>query len=233
MTVHSKLDQTYLQVPLYPPFAEGLEWSNFATVSNAIDITTIRDSLRRVMEQRGVKPTTLSLMVGSNRTLVKDLLEKGKDVQVSTLTKLAGALDVPLSELLASPRVPVVGYIGAGGTVIFEEAETEEGVLRPPGITGQLVALVVNGSSMLPKYRDGDIIYIQRQHDGVLPDYIGEDCAVRLTSGETYIKQLMQGSAEGRFTLLSLNAAPMENVEVEWATPVLFIMPSRSRHLLS
>jgi repressor LexA len=67
----------------------------------------------------------------------------------------------------------------------------------------------------------------------VLLDYLGEDCAVRLTTGETYIKQLIKGSSPGLFTLLSLNAPPIENVEVEWATPVVFIMPARSRHLFS
>jgi phage repressor protein C with HTH and peptisase S24 domain len=202
-------------------------------VADTLDIDTIRETLRRIMDRKGVKPTTLSLRVGNNRTLVKDLLEKGRDVQLGTLTKLAGALDVDLSELLAAPRVTVAGYIGAGGEIIFEDLGREETVIRPPGISGTLVALVVRGSSMLPKYKDGDIIYIQRQHDGWLPDYIGEDCAVRLTTGETYIKQLMAGSAEGRFTLLSLNAEPIVDVEIEWATPVLFIMPARSRHVLS
>jgi phage repressor protein C with HTH and peptisase S24 domain len=195
-------------------------------------MATIRDSLKRIMDSKGVKPTTLSLAVGSNRTLVKDLLEKGRDVQIGTLTKLAGALDVSLAELLAAPRVPVVGFIGAGGEVIFEDADQDDPVARPPGISGTLVALAVNGTSMLPKYKDGDIIYIQREHDGVLPDYIGEDCAVRLTSGETFIKQLIRGSTDGRFTLLSLNAPPIEDVEIEWATPILFIMPARSRYLV-
>lgn len=196
-------------------------------------MATIRDSLKRIMERKKMKPTTLSLAVGNNRTLVKDLLEKGNDVQIGTLTKLAGALDVSLADLLASPRVPVVGFIGAGGEVIFEEVEHDDPVARPPGISGRLVALVVNGTSMLPKYRDGDIIYIQREHDGLLPDYIGEDCAVRLVSGETFIKQLIRGSTEDRFTLLSLNAPPIEDVEIEWATPILFIMPARSRNLLA
>jgi phage repressor protein C with HTH and peptisase S24 domain len=202
-------------------------------MTDATDMDGIRDALRRIMGKQNVKPTTLSLRVGSNRTLVKDLLEKGKDVQIGTLTKLAGALDVPLSEILAAPRVQVVGYIGAGGSVVFEDLGHEDDVLRPPGITGTLIALVVRGTSMLPKYREGDIIYIQREHDGLLPDYIGEDCAVRLASGETYIKQLVKGSAEGRYTLLSLNAAPIEDVEVDWATPVRFIMPARSRHQFS
>lgn len=201
-------------------------------MEDALDLTTIRENLRRAMTRKGKKPTTLSLEVGRNRTLVKDLLEKSQDVQIGTLTKLASALEVPLADLLAAPRVPIVGHIGAGGTIVFEDLGNDETVLRPPGISGTLVALAVRGSSMLPKYKDGDIIYIQRQHDGVLPEYIGEDCAVRLVSGETYIKQLIAGSEPGLFTLISLNAEPMENVEVEWATLVRFVMPARSRQLL-
>lgn len=226
-----RLDRTNCQRWKRPPFLKKSDVANYWAMSEAADIETIRENLRRAMRARDVKPTTLSLQVGKNRTLVKDLLEKSKDIQIGTLTKLASALDTPLSDLLSAPRVTVAGYIGAGGEIIFEDMGHEESVLRPPGISGTLVALVVRGSSMLPKYRDGDIIYIQRTHEGVLPEYVGEDCAVRLASGETFIKQLIEGNQEGRFTLLSLNAPPMENVEVEWATLVRFVMPARSRQL--
>jgi phage repressor protein C with HTH and peptisase S24 domain len=202
------------------------------------NISTIRENLQRIMLRKKIKPTTLSQRIGSSKTLVKDLLTKVSDVQVGTLRKLAGALDVELADLLALPRVPIVGKIGAGGSVVFvalqddELVDPEDTVLRPPGISGKLVALVVEGSSMLPKYRDGDILYIQREHDGVLEFDIGEDCAVRLVTGETYVKQLVKGDEPGRFTLRSLNAGDMENVEVEWATRVLFIMPRRSREMI-
>lgn len=206
-------------------------------MGSTIDIESIRANLRRIMGEKGVKPTTLSLSVGASRTLVKDLLEKTDDVRVSTLTRLASALNVDIDELLEKPRVSVAGYIGAGGQVMFEEfAEhsVDDSMLvpRPPGISGHLIALMVRGDSMLPKYRDGDIIYVQREHDGCLPEYIGEDCAVRISTGETYVKQLAHGSAPGKFTLRSLNAADMSDVEIEWATPVLFIMPFRARQML-
>ena len=153
------------------------------------DIETIRENLQRIMDRKNVKPTTLSQRVGSSKTLVKDLLTKTGDVQFSTLRKLAGALDVELGDLLALPRVPIVGKIGAGGSVVFvalrdeEFIEESETVPRPPGVSGKLVALMVEGSSMLPKYSDGDIIYIQRTHEGILEDDVGDDCAVRLKSG--------------------------------------------------
>lgn len=202
-----------------------------------LDIATIRENLQRIMDRKGVKPTTLSQQVGDSKTLVKDLLTKTNDVRFGTLIRLASALDVDLDELLARPRVAIAGRIGAGGSIAWmdvgEELDPDQTVPRPPGISGKLVALMVDGSSMLPKYKNGDIIYIQRVHEGVLEEYIGEDCAVRLTSGETYIKQLARGSEPERFTLRSLNAPDIENVQLEWATPVLFIMPAKSRLLLA
>lgn len=209
--------------------------SNLAAMADSFSIDDVRGALRRIMKREGVQPTPLSLKVGNSRTLVKDLLEKTDDVKLSTLVKLASALNVEIGELVVQPRVPIAGYIGAGGLVVFEDIgeniEPDQTVLRPPGISGPLIALMVRGASMLPKYRDGDIIYIQRTHDGLLPEYVGEDCAVRLKTGETYIKQVAYGSREGVFNLLSLNAPEMADVEVEWATPVVFIMPARARRL--
>jgi phage repressor protein C with HTH and peptisase S24 domain len=207
-------------------------------MADTADIVTIRENLRRIMHRKGVKPTTLSQRISTSKTLVKELLTKNSDVQLSTLRKLATALEVDLGDLLALPRVPIVGKIGAGGSVAFlairdeDFLEADESVPRPPAVSGKLVALIVEGSSMLPKYSDGDIIYIQRTHQGILEGDIGDDCAVRLTTGETYVKQLVRGSKPERFTLRSLNAPDMENVEVEWATRVLFIMPRRSREML-
>jgi repressor LexA len=205
-------------------------------MADELDIHTIRENLRRIMDRKQVKPTTLSQKVGESKTLVKDLLTKTNDVRFGTLIRLASALEVDIDELLLRPRVAIAGKIGAGGSVawmdIGENIDPDQTVLRPPGISGKLVALMVDGSSMLPKYKDGDIVYIQRDHDGVLEECIGEDCAVRLVSGETYIKQLVLGSEPEKFTLRSLNAPDMENVDVEWATRIIFIMPAKSRYLL-
>lgn len=89
------------------------------------------------------------------------------------------------------------------------------------------MALQVVGSSMLPKYEHGDVVYVRRDHDGILPNYMGRYCAVRTSEGGTFLKILSSGSEPERYTLRSLNAPDMENVEVTWASPVLFVMPLR------
>lgn len=103
--MHSKLDLSNGQGWNGPLFAKRLDWTNHERMPFTVDMTTIRVALRSVMERKGIKPTTLSLQVGTNRTLVKDLLEKTKDVSLGTLNKLAGALDVPVSELLTPSEI--------------------------------------------------------------------------------------------------------------------------------
>lgn len=209
---------------------------NIGIMAEQLDIESIRDALRRIMTRKGVKPTTLSQQVGSSKTLVKDLLEKTDDVKISTLVKLASALDVSVDELLQRPRIPIGGYIGAGGQVFFEAYDGEvadDYVMRPPGVTGNLIALMVRGDSMMPRYRDGEIIYICRDHDGLLPEYIGEDCAVQLAGGGVFLKTIAYGSTPGLYNLVSLNAADMVDVEIEWASPVLFVMRNRARAMTS
>lgn len=81
---------------------------------------------------------------------------------------------------------------------------------------------------MLPKYEAGDVVYVARDHEGVLPEYLNRYCAVRTGDGGTFLKILTAGTIEGRYTLRSLNAEDMANVEVVWASPVIFVMPRQS-----
>lgn len=192
------------------------------------EMARIHEALRRAMARKGIAAKPLSLAAGLGETAVRDLFD-GKDVKIGTLQKLAVALECSLEDLIGAEAVPLTGRIGAGGTIIFEDLGADQFVVRPPGVSGALEALEVMGDSMLPRYSSGDVVYIRRTHDGVLKEYIGEFCAVRLVTGETFLKQLAKGSVPGSFTLRSLNAADMEDVHVEWATPILFVLPKYSR----
>lgn len=192
------------------------------------DIRAIREAIEREMKAKGFTRRSLSIAAGLSQTGVRDVLERTDNPGIGTLHRIAEALQVPVESINGSATVPLEGEIGAGGLIAYfkEDAEARF-VPRPPLAPGPLMALCVSGESMLPKYEAGDIIYIRRDHEGVLPEYLGRYCAVHVTDGGTYLKILAPGSAPGRFTLRSLNAADMENVEVVWAAPVLFVMPKR------
>jgi hypothetical protein len=193
---------------------------------NGREIDSIKRALQSAMEERGIKARPLSIASGLGETGIRDFFASGKDIKVGTLKKIAEVLDWPLDDFLGFDPVPLAGRIGAGGTILYDDVDTEEKfVRRPPGQTGVIMALEVIGDSMLPKYEAGDIIYVRRDHDGLLPKYLNRYCAVHVRDGGTFLKILTAGTQASRYTLRSLNAADIENMEVEWASPVLFVMP--------
>lgn len=196
------------------------------------EVARVKAELRRLMELKGIKAKPLSKLAGLGDTAVRDIFEReDADMRVGTLHKLARALDTTIDDIIGAAGVSLVGRIGAGGNVIYSE-DHSGAVPRPPGLATPVEALEVDGSSMLPRYSSGDIVYIAREHDGVAEDDIGEFCAVRVSTGETYIKQLAYGSRPGLFTLRSLNAEDITDVELDWATPIVFVLPRAARRRL-
>ena len=196
------------------------------------EVARVKAELRRLMDLKGIKAKPLAKLAGLGETAVRDIFEReGADMKVGTLHKLAAALDVTIDDIVGAAEVSVVGRVGAGGNVIYDEDRAGTAP-RPPGLAIPVEALEVDGSSMLPRYSSGDIVYIAREHDGAAEEDIGEFCAVRLVTGETYIKQLAHGSRPGFYTLRSLNAEDIVDVEIEWATPIVFVLPRAARRRL-
>lgn len=206
-------------------------------ISPMPEIDAIRDAIERAMKDKGFSRRSLSKAAELSESAVRDLMTRTDNPGIGTLRKIAEALEMPVDQFTgAALMIPVLGKIGAGGEVLFDVDPDDElhnydimpKVPRPPMVSGRLMALEVVGSSMLPKYEDGDIIYVRRDHDGILPKYLGRYCAVRTGDGGTYLKILSPGSEAGRYTLRSLNAPDMENIEVVWAAPVLFVMQKQA-----
>lgn len=222
--------------PLMGDFSRGPLFRQGCDISPMGRIDAIREQIEAAMKVKGFTKRSLSKAADLSESAVRDLMTRTDNPGIGTLEKIAEALEMPVDLLTGSALgVPVLGDIGAGGEIVFAADPDREvsdissfpSVPRPPLVVGRLMALRVVGSSMLPKYEDGEIVYVARDHDGILPTYLGRYCAVRTGDGGTYLKILSAGSQAERYTLRSLNAPDMENVEVEWAAPVLFVMPNQ------
>lgn len=182
------------------------------------------------MVAKDIKAKPLSKKAGKGETFVRDMFEAA-DIKLGPLHLIANALEVSVADIVGGDEMTISGKVGAGGSVIFEEADYGP-TARPVGFGDKLQAFVVDGSSMLPRYSSGDVVYISRETDEIDPEAIGDFCAVRLVTGETYVKQLTHGSRPGFFTLRSLNAEDIVDVEVAWATPIIFVLPRAARRRL-
>lgn len=192
------------------------------------NLCAVGNRLKELRERAGLSQAELAARVNSGRSTIVKLERGERPLNNRWLERLANQLGVTPVEILGDD-VPIVGRIGAGGSIVFEDIGVVETIRRPPETTGPLVGLEVAGESMLPKFDPGDVIFISRTREGVDPADIGSYCAVRLYSGETYLKILAKGSQPGRFTLRSWNAADIEDVELEWATPIRATIPKHAR----
>jgi repressor LexA len=194
------------------------------------EIERVKASIRRLMAAKNLKAKPLSKLAGKGETFVRDMFEAA-DVKIGPLHSIANALEVSVADIVGGDEMRISGKVGAGGSLIFEEVDLGP-TARPAGFGDKLQAFEIDGSSMLPRYSSGDVVYISRDTDGVDERDIGEFCAVRIKTGETYVKQLAYGSRPGFFTLRSLNAEDITDVELEWATPIVFVLPRAARRRL-
>ncbi|WP_162249023.1 XRE family transcriptional regulator [Rhizobium sp. Root651] len=122
--------------------------------------------------------------------------------------------------------VPLVGYIGAGAEIMpdFEQIPPEglDQIVIPFDLPAEMIAFEVRGASMLPVYKDGYVIVCYREQRKPLEYFYGEDAAVRTSDGRRFLKTVVKGDP---ITLMSFNAAPIEDVRLEWIGEIFAVLP--------
>jgi len=124
-------------------------------------------------------------------------------------------------------HVPIMGYIGAGAEIYVDVEQVPpdglDSVEIPFPLPAEMIAFRVQGDSMLPAYKDGYVLVIHKEQTKPLEYFFGKDAAVKTLDGRRFIKTLMRGM-DG-VNLISWNAAPMENIKLEWEGEIFAILP--------
>ena len=135
----------------------------------------------------------------------------------------------PIMEYLGLNAVPIMGRVGAGAVIEPDNEQVPpEGLGEidlPFPIEEELVAFEVSGDSMLPKYENGDVIVCYREQRHPLSSFYGEEAAVKLKTGERYLKTIERGKGTGLVNLSSFNAKPINGVKLEWVGEICLSMP--------
>ncbi len=123
-------------------------------------------------------------------------------------------------------RVPLLGFAQAGAGGYFDDAGFPAGegwdlIELPARATETSYALQVQGDSMLPLYRNGDVLIVEpgaaiRKGDRVV---------VKTVSGEVMAK-VLERQAQGAIELVSLNPEhpkrQFKSAEVEWVARIVW-----------
>lgn len=107
-------------------------------------ITINRDRLRELIKERETTPRAVSRAIGSNDTLVRDILSgKSQNARGDTMAKIAEHLGVAVGELMSGvegserghaeviAELPMIGPVQAGAWLALDETNQEDPVMWP------------------------------------------------------------------------------------------------------
>ncbi len=191
-------------------------------------------------ERHSLSPSGLARRAGLDSTAFnksKRCSADGRPRWPSTesLAKIMQATGCELHEMLAlieersaaaGSRVPLIGFAQAGVGGFFDDAGFPVGhgwemVELPARARDGAYALQVQGDSMLPLYRDGDVLIV----DPAAAVRRGDRVVVKTTGGEVTAKVLRQRSS-AEVELMSLNPEHPDRTlavgEIEWIARIVW-----------
>ncbi|WP_404415463.1 helix-turn-helix transcriptional regulator [Brevundimonas vesicularis] len=120
-------------------------------------------------------------------------------------------------------RIPILGKVAAGFEGEFADdfaMGDADDWLEDAGVD-VMIALRVEGDSMVPLAHDGDIAVFGAKRDNP-QDLVNRRVMARLSDGRKLFKILRPGRKAGTYDLYSLNSAydPIEDAKLEWVLPL-------------
>jgi repressor LexA len=191
--------------------------TNMRQEAAMLDVKMIERGLSKPGKTKGGLADAMGVRPGA----VSEILSEARLIKASELQ--------PIIDYLELNAVPIMGRVGAGASIGPElEQLPPEGlgeVELPYPIAEETIAFEVVGDSMLPKYENGDIIVVYGDQRHPLSSFYGEEAAVRIKSGERYLKTIERGKTAHVVNLTSFNAKPIVGVKLEWIGEICVTLP--------
>lgn len=197
------------------------------------NMKSLADKIQQRLIELDRNPFEAARVGGLERSFINDvLIGRKKSVSYDNLPLVAKALDWSLAELMdiqvsTHAEIPIYGSAGAREVVDIIPSD-DQGVIdevQPLRAEDGFKAVVVKGISMLPAYRDGDVLFFREDHVPI-DNLVGSDCIVITEDkNRAYVKRIMKGSKKGLYTLLSYAPGidPLPDVKVLKAWPIEWI----------
>lgn len=181
----------------------------------------ITDKVRHLLEEGGYTQTRLAKAIGVSQSTINRWLKEDAEPEGANRDSVHALHQSMFGD--NPPRVRLAGYVGAGAAVYPIDDGGDEWAEAPPKATRATTAVKIKGDSQLPTYEDGMVLYYSK----LLPpeSMLNRRCVVHLADGRILLKTIRRGSAPGVWTLTSSNDREIEDVVIEWASPIDWIKP--------
>jgi transcriptional regulator with XRE-family HTH domain len=177
---------------------------------------------KRLADMIGIPPSTLN-RIESGET-------EGFEKYRAKLAKALGCkpeqLDEPGFEL---PSVRVTGYVKYKTFIKDIPKNDAEHVEAIPGMPATTEALEIKTSDLINYHGSNDLLYFDSVPQKNERLFLDRECIVQLDTkkrGEKLLAWLTKGSGEGKYILHVYGAAPMLNIKILAAHPILHVKRS-------
>ena len=187
------------------------------------------NNLRTLREARGWTFDQAAVAFRMSRSGYQKIERGERKLTAAFAVKAAAVYGVSETAVIGdTSQIKLVGYVGGGHQAHFYSTgdDPAEEVDPPPEFTASTVAVSVRGDSMADHIENGAILYYDDRRDPPDEALVGKLCIVGLASGQVLVKKLLRGNERNRWHLMSTNAPPLMNQEVEWAAKITWIRPA-------
>lgn len=188
----------------------------------------IGENLVKLLERKNKTQNDLADYMGVTQATVSNWCKGLKVPRMDKIDDICDFFNVPRTVLFgeeptnSAVKIPVLGTVVAGLPIAaHQEVLDWEEIPTKMAVTGEYFGLKVKGTSMEPRFVEGDVVIVRQQ-----PDVESGDIAVILINGEdATLKKVIKG--DGGITLIALNMASYEPHFYSWqdieALPVRII----------
>jgi transcriptional regulator with XRE-family HTH domain len=195
-------------------------------MSTPIDTAWFTDRLaERRLSQRG-----LAKLMGIDPAAISLMFRGKRRMALEEAAQLAVLLDVSTTEVLeraglpvhGEARVPLIGYT----TATFEVVQAGEGahdmVEAPPGVPSDCVAIQGRTANTDRDQVDGWLYFVAGNRANPA-SCVGDMAWIAVKNNGQKLCWLKKGYRRGTYNLVGHKGVLLENAELAWASPVLWI----------
>lgn len=192
-------------------------------------MTDIGKRIAASRKDKGLSQYALARLLGVNQSTVA-YYERGRNTPKPwVIEDMARILNVSASYLLygredVDPPVPIVGRVAADGAIHLTPDAPLGQVALPPGASSRSLALRIEGHSLWPVYRDGDVVFFTDEDPHKAPEaVVGRDCLVETAEDGPMIALVKRGRTKAVFTLSFFRAPDLEDRDLTRAAPIRWV----------
>lgn len=199
-----------------------------------VDTLWFRNRLKDIEKtQRGLAkhlkrdPSAISLMLKGERKVQTYEATKIADFLGVPLAEVLERVGIPQSDLLSSSahHVPVLGTVAEDGAITLQDKQDgrpHDFAARPADAPDDTVAYRFDTALSARSYLDAWLVYALPTED-MKPNIAGRLCVAKTADGSLRLGFMLRALDSRRYRMLSFGNDETETVELEAASPVLWI----------